>query len=116
MSWFLSNAQPGEDGFPGVPEGGFVESSAANNFRFGAGTNFLGAIADNVGSDFVSATINALETISDVRTISAPSLMVRNNSDARINVGTQVPIQSTSFVPAGSDTTIGSTQFLNTGT
>jgi len=114
VSWFLSNAQPGEDGFPGLPEGNFVDSSAANNVRFGAGTNFLGAIADNVGSDFVSATITALETVSDVRTISAPSLVVRNNSDARINVGTQVPIQSTSFT-GGSDTTFGSTQFLNTG-
>src|SRR6056297_704995 len=116
VSWFLANSQPGEDGFPGVPEGGFVDGSAANNFRFGAGSGFLGAIADNVGDDFVSATITALETVSNVRTISAPSLMVRNNSDARINVGRQVPIQSQSFVPGtGTGSTIGSTQFLNTG-
>jgi len=115
VSWFLSNAQPGDEAFPGLPEGGFVESTAANNFQFGAGSGFLGAIADNVGDDFVSATINALESVSDVRTISAPSLMVRNNSDARINVGIQVPIQSTSFT-GGSDTVFGSTQFLNTGT
>ena len=114
VSWFLANSRPGEEGFPGVPEGAFVDSSAASNIRFGAGTNFLAAIADNVGSDFVSATISALEAVSDVRTISAPSLMVRNNSDARINVGTQVPIQSTSFTGT-SDTTFGSTQFLNTG-
>ena len=49
-----------------------------------------------------------------MRTISAPSLMVRNNSDARINVGTQVPIQSTSFT-GNTNTVFGSTQFLNTG-
>ena len=117
VSWFLANSQPGEDGFPGLPEGDFVDSSAANNFQFGAGpNNFLGAIADSVGSDFVSATIRALESVSNVRTISAPSLMVRNNSDARINVGRQVPIQSQSFVPGtGTGSTIGSTQFLNTG-
>jgi general secretion pathway protein D len=114
VSWFLANSQPGEDGFPGLPEGRFVESPAANNFQFGAGSNFLGAIAESVGDDFVSATINALESISDVRTISAPSLMVRNNSDARINVGTQVPIQSTSFT-GNTNTVFGSTQFLNTG-
>ncbi len=114
VSWFLSNAQPGEDGFPGIPEGGFVDSPDGNNLRFGAGTNVLGAIARSVGDDFVSATINALESVSDVRTISAPSLTVRNNSDARINVGTQVPIQSTSFT-GGSDRVFGSTQFLNTG-
>ncbi|MEX0915890.1 MAG: type II secretion system secretin GspD, partial [Wenzhouxiangellaceae bacterium] len=117
VSWFLANSQPGEEAFPGLPEGRFVSSSAANNFQFGAGSGFLGAIADNVGSNFISATISALETISDVRTISAPSLMVRNNSDARINVGIQVPIQSQSFIPGtGAGSTIGSTQFLNTGT
>ncbi|MGK7295439.1 MAG: type II secretion system secretin GspD [Candidatus Wenzhouxiangella sp. M2_3B_020] len=114
VSWFLANSQPGEDGFPGLPEGRFVDSPAANNFQFGAGSNFLGSIADSVGDDFVSATINALESVSDVRTISAPSLMVRNNSDARINVGTQVPIQSTSFTGT-TDRVFGSTQFLNTG-
>jgi len=114
VSWFLSNAQPGDDAFPGVPDGGFVDSPDGNNLRFGAGTNVLGAIARSVGDDFVSATINALESVSDVRTISAPSLTVRNNSNARINVGTQVPIQSTSFT-GGSDRVFGSTQFLNTG-
>jgi general secretion pathway protein D len=115
VSWFLANSFPGEDGFPGLPgESGFVESPAANNFRFGAGSNFLGAIADSVGGEFVSATISALESVSDVRTISAPSLMVRNNSDARINVGQQVPIRSTSVNP-GSNNVFGSTQFLNTG-
>jgi len=115
VSWFLANSQPGEEGFPGVPEG-FADGSAANSLRFGANSGFLGAIADNVGSNFVSAAINALERISDVRTISAPTLMVRNNSDARINVGEQVPIQSQSFVPGtGTGSTIGSTQFLNTG-
>ena len=117
VSWFLANSQPGEDGFPGLPDGGFVGSSAANNVRLGSGTGVLGAIAENVGDDFVSATINALETVSDVRTISAPSLMVRNNSDARINVGQQVAIESQSFVPGtGTGSTIGSTQFLETGT
>jgi len=115
VSWFLANSLPDEEGFPGLPaDSGFVGSPEANNFRFGAGTGFLGAIADSVGSDFVSATINALESVSDVRTISAPSLMVRNNSDARINVGTQVPIQSTSFT-GNTDRVFGSTQFLNTG-
>ncbi len=115
VSWFLANSLPDEDGFPGLPgESRFVDSSAANNFQFGAGGSFLGAIADSVGDDFVSATISALESVSDVRTISAPSLMVRNNSDAKINVGTQVPIQSTSFT-GNTNTVFGSTQFLNTG-
>ncbi|MDT8410580.1 MAG: type II secretion system secretin GspD, partial [Wenzhouxiangellaceae bacterium] len=114
VSWFLANSQPGDEGFPGLPGDNFAGSSQASNLQFGAGSNFFAAIADSVGSDFVSATITALESISDVRTISAPSLMVRNNADARINVGTQVPIQSTSFTGT-TDRVFGSTQFLNTG-
>ena len=115
VSWFLANSLPDNPAFPGAPDG-FVESSVANNLAFGAGSGFLGAIADSVNGDFVAATINALEAVSDVRTISAPSLMVRNNADARINVGEQIPIQSQSFI-GGTDTgsRLGTTQFLNTG-
>jgi len=46
--------------------------------------------------------------------------MVRNNAEASINVGSQVPVQSTRFVggsgldPSGQGT-IGSVQYLNTG-
>jgi len=121
VAWFLANSRPGEEGFPGLPGGeggsGFVDSRAASNLRLGAGQNFFATLADSVGSNFVAATINALEAMSDVRTISAPSLMVRNNSQARINVGQQVAIESQSFI-AGTDTgsTIGTTQFLTTGT
>jgi len=120
VTWFLANSRPGDPAFPGLPgagaEGGtsFVDSSAASNIVLGAGEGFFSAIADSVGSDFISATISALETISDVRTISAPSLMVRNNASASINVGTEVPIQSTSFTGT-TDRVFGSTQFLSTG-
>ncbi|MFU8877521.1 MAG: type II secretion system secretin GspD [Wenzhouxiangellaceae bacterium] len=114
VSWFLANSRPGDADFPGLPEGGFVDSSGASNIRLGAGQNFFATLADSVGSNFVAATINALESISDVRTISAPSLMVRNNAPATINVGQQVPIQSTSFTGT-TDRVFGSTQFLNTG-
>lgn len=114
VSWFLANSTPDDPDFPGLPEGGFVDSSGANNAVFGAGQNFFATLADSVGSNFVAATINALESVSDVRTISAPSLMVRNNAPANINVGTQIPIQSTSFT-GNTDRVFGSTQFLNTG-
>jgi len=115
VSWFLANSTPDDENFPGLPaDSDFVDNSRASNIALGAGSNFFATIADSVGSDFVAATITALESISDVRTISAPSLMVRNNASANINVGTQVPIQSTSFT-GGTDTVFGSTQFLNTG-
>ncbi|HEY7852751.1 MAG TPA: type II secretion system secretin GspD [Caulobacteraceae bacterium] len=42
----------------------------------------------------VTATLNALATITDVTTLSAPKLMVLNNHTATIQVGDQVPIST----------------------
>lgn len=44
------------------------------------------------GSSSVQAVLNALESITDVKVISSPQLMVLNNREARIQVGDQVPI------------------------
>jgi len=115
VSWFLANGSP-DDSVPGLPED-FATSRDANAVQFGGGTNVLGTITRRaVGRNFVSATINALESVSDVRTISSPSLMVRNNSDATINVGQQIPVESTSFIGgSGEGSRFGSVQYLNTG-
>ncbi len=117
VSWFLANGGV-EDSVPGLPEG-FAPSRDANAAHFGQDAGFLGTLTRrSVGRNFVSATIDALESVSDVRTISSPSLMVRNNSEASINVGDQLPVQSTRFVGGGigGDTgTIGNVQYLNTG-
>ncbi|QOC23050.1 type II secretion system secretin GspD [Wenzhouxiangella sp. AB-CW3] len=121
VNWFLSNAQPGSDDFPGFPGGGDGEdspvfSSSRAGDRARAGSDGLLGTVTRRGMDrtFVTATINMLETMSDVRTLSTPSLMVRNNSEASINVGRQVPVQSTSFTGT-TDRVIGSFQYINTG-
>ncbi|MDZ7791291.1 MAG: type II secretion system secretin GspD [Xanthomonadales bacterium] len=123
VSWFLSNGAA-EGSVPGLPDG-FAPGREDNAARFGqsfpvgdASRNVLGTITRRaMGRNFVAATIDALETVSDVRTISSPSLMVRNNSDASINVGNQVPVQSTSFIGGSGDGgRFGSVQYLNTGT
>lgn len=117
VSWFLANEGP-ESGGPEIPEG-FAPSRDQNSLIFGAGTSFLGTVTRRaVDRTFVAATIDALETVSNVRTISSPSLMVRNNSSASINVGSQLPVQSTSFIggtTGGSPSTIGNVQFISTG-
>ena len=116
VSWFLANSNPGDEAFPGLPDG-FAPSRDANQAQFGSGTGFFSNVTRRgMNRTFVAATIDALESVSDVRTISAPSLMVRNNSDANINVGTQIPIQSQSVFPVtGGQTQLGTTQYLNTG-
>ncbi|MFP4209521.1 MAG: type II secretion system secretin GspD [Wenzhouxiangella sp.] len=117
VSWFLASQGP-EFGGPEIPDG-FAPSRDQNALIFGAGTNVLGSVTRRaVDRTFVAATIDALETVSNVRTISSPSLMVRNNSSANINVGSQLPVQSTSFIggtTGGSPSTIGNVQFINTG-
>jgi len=46
----------------------------------------------------ISATLNALATVTDVTVLSAPKLMVLNNHTANIQVGQQVPISTGSAV------------------
>ena len=120
VSWFLANrgSELSEGGSAPVnlPEG-FAPNRDSNTLVFGAGTNMLGTLTRrDLSRSFVSATIDALESVSNVRTISSPSLMVRNNSSATINVGSQVPVQSTSFITGGNaGSTIGNVSFISTG-
>lgn len=115
VNWFLSNAQPGDENFPGFPEeSGFSSSREQDLFRLGGGGAFGTITRRAMDRTFVTATLNMLEDVSDVRTLSTPSLLVRNNSEANINVGRQVPIQSTS-ISGNSDRVFGSTQYLTTG-
>lgn len=101
----------------------------------GSGTTTLGSIAAASGAAFatgglsavynsgvVNALLSALATKNNINVISSPSLMVLNNQQAKINVGDQVPIQtSTTSIPlAGGTTTpsiaVGSAiQYKDTG-
>ncbi len=116
VSWFLANRGP-EFGGPEVPDS-FAPTRRQNRARIGGGDNLVNITRRSVDRTFVAATIDALESVSNVRTISSPSLMVRNNSQATINVGRQLPVQSTRFIGGTTgDTggTIGNVQFINTG-
>ncbi len=75
--------------------------------------------------------INALQQDGQARTLSAPSLVVMNNQEAQINVGTQIPVVQTYYNGLSTNTTVtgangavgnsayggttGSVQYLNTG-
>ena len=97
-------------------------------------TNNGGFFYSFLNHDFEVA-INALQQDGQARTLSAPSLVVMNNQEAQINVGTQIPVVQTYYngftagtpvtTPAGSTGnplgtsayggTTGSVQYLNTG-
>ena len=68
--------------------------------------------------------MSALENSGQAKTLSAPSLVVLNNQEAQINVGTQIPIVQTYYNgltttnSTGTGSTLGTTgsvQYLNTG-
>jgi general secretion pathway protein D len=116
VNWFLTN-NPAL-----VPEGigdidRYVQSAAfGSGSEQSGGFNFLTTLATPLGDGmpFVQATIAALDEVTDVRSLAAPSLLVRNNATATITVGTQVPVQS-SQITTGNQNVVSSAQYVSTG-
>ena len=108
VNWFLSN---NPDYTP--PDGSPI-SSGFDTIVAGGSTNFFATISRAVGEGFVRATISALDSVTDVRSLGAPSLLVRNNATATITVGTQVPVQSSS-ISTGNNNVVSSAQYVSTG-
>ncbi|MCF6263965.1 MAG: type II secretion system secretin GspD [Xanthomonadales bacterium] len=113
VSWYLSNI---------IPELGWadgVSPSGSNDFELGnsPGGDFFGRLATITGGgNFVSATITALDKTTDLRVLSTPSLVVRNNEEANISVGLSLAVQGTAFNPGGTQPgTIQSNQYIKTG-
>ncbi len=68
-------------------------------------------------SDSASAVLNALETLSDVRVISSPKLLVLNNQSATLQVGDEVPVPTATAVSVNNSDApiVNSIQYRNTG-
>ncbi|ODS63131.1 MAG: type II secretion system protein GspD [Arenimonas sp. SCN 70-307] len=109
VNWFFENAVA-DEGLPAA-----------------AGRTIWGDLAGSVGEDGLSwtflgrnaaAVISALDRYSDVRVLSTPSVVVRNNAEAKLDVGTKIPVNSTSFNPidgGGGTGTFTQVQYLDTG-
>jgi general secretion pathway protein D len=117
VNWFLTNnpdlIPPGS----GNPAGRYVDSVAfGSGSAESGGFNFLSTISSPLTDSgaFVRATIAALDEVTDVRSLAAPSLLVRNNATATITVGTQVPVQS-SAISTGNQNVVSSAQYVSTG-
>ena len=117
VSWFFDNAV-GEAGFPyptgrnsfGSYGGGISQPNVPNGSSIGnlLSWSFLGKNA--------AAIVSALDNVTDVRTLSAPSVFTQNNREASLNVGQRIPISSVSLNPGnGNDNTYSSVQYLDTG-
>ncbi len=110
VNWFLTNDT---ELIPNIDTGDFGDVIGSAGLTGGTFFSTLGRVSGG-GKSFVELTIAALDAVSDVRTIAAPSLLVRNNAAATITVGTQVPVQSSS-ISTGNDNVVSSAQYVSTG-
>jgi general secretion pathway protein D len=114
VSWFMTN---NSGLIPESATGEWLDSLAFGSVsEQSGGFNFLTTISTPLadGLPFVQATIAALDEVTDVRSLAAPSLLVRNNATATITVGTQVPVQS-SAISTGNQNVVSSAQYVSTG-
>ncbi|MCR6494875.1 type II secretion system secretin GspD [Thermomonas sp. S9] len=113
VSWYFDNALAGQ-GLP-YPTG---------RNSYGSYSGSLGPMANGGGNllswtflgSSAAAIIQALDNVTDVRTLSSPSVFTQNNKEAVLNVGQRIPVASVSFNPAGGTTgTYSQVQYLDTG-
>lgn len=110
VSWFFGNAI--------APAADQAASQAANDWHN------IGSAIQSTANSFTflgpsaKVIINALDTVSDLRILSAPSVLVRNNVEADFNSGQQIPVASTIINNNGNtnnDNTYSQVQFRQTG-
>ena len=115
VNWYLTNNANL------IPDGATDEWLDTMAFGSGSaesgGFNVLATVSTPLvdGLPFVQATIAALDEVTDVRSLAAPSLLIRNNATASITVGTQVPVQSSSITTGGTGNVVSSAQYVSTG-
>ena len=116
VSWLLEKAMTDNDFlvFPAPGDGGPSRWSTLGGSI--GGVAGPGAVWSLVKND-AAAIINALDQVSDVQMLQTPSVMVRNNYEATLNVGDRIPISSVTVNPGfGGDSTFSQVQYLDTGT
>ncbi|HYM85356.1 MAG TPA: type II secretion system secretin GspD, partial [Pseudoxanthomonas sp.] len=86
---------------------GNIGGSTTGGVNPGFAWTFLGRNA--------AAIISALDEVTDVRLLQTPSIFVRNNAEATLNVGSRIPISSVTVTPGLSDNTFSQVQYLETG-
>ncbi len=114
VNWYFENAvnaatTAGGAGLPSaLGRGIWGDISGSITGSAGLGWTFLGKNA--------AAIITALDEITDLRLLQTPSVFVRNNAEATLNVGSRIPISSVTVNPGvGGDSTYSQVQYLDTG-
>ncbi|WP_282268232.1 type II secretion system secretin GspD [Stenotrophomonas sp. PS02298] len=118
VNWYFEQAvnTPVADGGAGLPSalGRGIWGDIAGSLIPGDGKGGGGLSWTFLGKN-AAAVITALDQVTDVRLLQTPSLFVRNNAVATLNVGSKIPVYSVS-VSGISDNQYAQVQYLETGT
>ncbi|MGN2254000.1 type II secretion system secretin GspD [Frateuria sp. GZRe12] len=105
----VTPGQPGNQQQWALGKGGMTYNPTGDSFFY----SFL--------NNNLQVALHAQETNGNVKTLSAPSLVVMNNQVAHIQAGDQIPVNQTFFTTGlgtttnDSPTTIGQVQYISTG-
>ena len=115
VNWYLERAMTDNGLGPFAAPGAGGPSKWSTLAGSIGGVSGAGAVWTLVKND-AAAVITALDEVSDVRLLQTPSIFVRNNAEATLNVGSRIPISSVTVNPGlGTDNTYSQVQYLDTG-
>ncbi|MBJ6980274.1 type II secretion system secretin GspD [Luteimonas sp. MC1895] len=115
VNWFFERAVT-DAGLPSAVGRDTWSAIAGNVTGTNTGAGPAGLAWTFLGRN-AAAIINALDEVSDVQMLQTPSVMVRNNYEATLNVGSRIPISSVTVNPGfGGDSSYSQVQYLDTGT
>ena len=115
VNWYLERAMTDNGLGPFAAPGAGGPSKWSTLAGSIGGVSGAGAVWTLVKND-AAAVITALDEVSDVRLLQTPSVFVRNNAEATLNVGSRIPISSVTVNPGlGTDNTYSQVQYLDTG-
>ncbi len=123
VNWFFENAvsDTPANGGAGLPNaigrGIWGDLKGSVRAAQGPGAGGVGGLAWTFLGRNAAAVISALDSVTDLQLLQTPSILVRNNAEATLNVGSRIPISSVTVNPGtGTDTTYSQVQYLDTGT
>lgn len=111
IQWYLSTHRMGLGSTGNSATSTTPASSVAGKLGDAAAVAGLAAATGGLSAIYSSGSIKALLAaqagLGNLRVVSSPSLMVLNNQEAKINVGDQVPIQTSNLTNAVASTGTG---------
>ncbi|WP_329894314.1 type II secretion system secretin GspD [Stenotrophomonas sp. SMYL20] len=115
VNWFFDNAVAGR-ALTGALAGVTLPPAAGGSWSSFAGAATAG---EGLGWAFTghngAAVVSALDKVTDVRLLQTPSVFVRNNAEATLNVGDKVPINTTTVNTGIGTSSYSSVQYIDTG-